>query len=277
MVIKMNSYESIPTSNNELENTPNKRLPLKMLLTYFGIFFLGTIFISLFFVLIYALLNNLPVTALFKPNGQLIDKADLFVNGWTNFASYLIGTSIIVWLGRKFLKDDLKKFNKDFFIFVIMGIGLNFLAGVISLQINDFLNIKGETTNQEAINKLVQSPYLILMVFTTIIFAPIVEELVFRKTLFNIVDAKKPLAPWITITLTGFLFGLIHVFIPIISAIFSNAGLIGTLNEFLFIIPYFLMGIAISLTYYKSNKNIWVVITVHAINNIIALIGVLFF
>ena len=115
------------------------------------------------------------------------------------------------------------------------------------------------------------------MVITTIVFAPFVEELIFRKVLCEVIEQKKYLPSWFIIILSGFLFASIHVIIPMISALIGGNGIWSALSEFLYIIPYLTMGIALSFVYYRSNKNIWVVITIHAINNLFALLIMLFY
>lgn len=271
-------YNDNINNNDFLSNNyrNNRRLYL-MILTYISVFFVGALFISTLFICIYALITNQSINNLYSQNRELVESANLFVNGWTNFTTYLIGTIIIVMLGLNFLKNDLTKLNQDFFKYVILGIGLNLLAGFVSNIINQILKIQGETTNQEAINKLVQSPYLPLMVITTIVFAPFVEELIFRKVLCEVIEQKKYLPSWFIIILSGFLFASIHVIIPMISALIGGNGIWSALSEFLYIIPYLTMGIALSFVYYRSNKNIWVVITIHAINNLFALLIMLFY
>lgn len=271
-------YNDNINNNDFLSNNyrNNRRLYL-MILTYISVFFVGALFISTLFICIYALITNQSINNLYTQNRELVESANLFVNGWTNFTTYLIGTIIIVMLGLNFLKNDLTKLNQDFFKYVILGIGLNLLAGFVSNIINQILKIQGETTNQEAINKLVQSPYLPLMVITTIVFAPFVEELIFRKVLCEVIEQKKYLPSWFIIILSGFLFASIHVIIPMISALIGGNGIWSALSEFLYIIPYLTMGIALSFVYYRSNKNIWVVITIHAINNLFALLIMLFY
>jgi len=93
---------------------------------------------------------------------------------------------------------------------------------------------------------------IVMLFFLLCIFTPIVEEVVFRKVLFGYFEPK--LGPIISILLSGSIFGVMHVI---------GAG------DFIQVIPYVLMGFAFGYIYYRSEKNIWVPIIVHFINNFI--------
>ena len=86
-----------------------------------------------------------------------------------------------------------------------------------------------------------------------VIFAPIVEESVFRGSI------KKFIAnPYVFILVSGIAFGLLH-------ATSENSALVLIVTT----IPYAIMGISFALTYEKTN-NIFTNIFMHAINNLIA-------
>ena len=93
------------------------------------------------------------------------------------------------------------------------------------------------------------------MCFSSVIMAPFIEEITFRKTFRNIISNG-----YLFIIVSGFIFGLVHI---------SNVG--NTLEEFLMIIPYILMGISLSYIYYKSD-NIFTTIIIHSIHNLILLL-----
>ena len=90
----------------------------------------------------------------------------------------------------------------------------------------------------------------ILMASMTILCAPLAEEVVFRFTIMRGLLKH----PWLGIFLSSFLFGMIHVI---------SAG------DFIYIIQYMAMGIALGYTYYR-HQNIWYSIGVHAVQNFIS-------
>ena len=99
----------------------------------------------------------------------------------------------------------------------------------------------------------------IYIAFASCICAPIMEELVFRKSLGNCFKSQ-----YLFIIVSGLLFGLLHI-------VTSK-----NVYDFLYIIPYGLFGSIFAYIYYKT-KTIFSTITIHMIHNtilvIISLIG----
>ena len=104
--------------------------------------------------------------------------------------------------------------------------------------------------NETSIRSLLDQ-FPIYMVFSAVVFAPIVEEIIFRKTVKNVFDKK-----YLYIILSGLIFGALHI------SDYSN------FNEILLGIPYVIMGIDFAYIYYKSN-NIFTTITLHSIHNLL--------
>lgn len=159
--------------------------------------------------------------------------------------SYIL---IIIYFCFKYKNDlinDLKKIkiNKKFliisFIFTILSI-------VSHLLLKNYLNI--DASNQIAAEKLFMNNKFI-MGLNLIVFAPIAEEFIYRYS-FN---KNNNFISFIIYTL---FFSIIHI---------SGAK---NMLELLYIIPYLLMSISISLQYYK-NKNIFASIIYHMFNNLI--------
>lgn len=172
---------------------------------------------------------------------------------------YLIITSIIyllllIYLYRNELKDDLGKFK---LINVVKYIPI-YIIGVLLMAYSNSLisNITNAdiSKNEELVREYIKL-LPIYMSFSTVIYAPIVEEITFRKTFKNIFNNK-----YLFIIISGCIFGLVHIS-------FSST----TFNDFLMIIPYIIMGIDFSYIYYKSD-NIFTTITLHSIHNLILLI-----
>ncbi len=93
----------------------------------------------------------------------------------------------------------------------------------------------------------VDSSVIIYDAITAIIFAPVVEELVFRGVLFNRLKIRVGIIP--SMIITSFLFGIGHSFGGMTSA--------------------FLFGLCMCILYLKTD-NILVPMSVHFINNIVA-------
>ena len=115
-----------------------------------------------------------------------------------------------------------------------------------------FLNVTENSQNQEVLNNLVTASLFdrVSLVIFTVIFAPFVEELVFRRAIFGFFEKVNiPLA----ILISGLSFGFIHVLS----------------GDYIQLIIYGSLGVALAYTYYRSNKNIMAVIAIHMVYNLV--------
>lgn len=163
----------------------------------------------------------------------------------------------VIFIFKDDLKNNIKEFKKNginlLFSFIpIYLLGLFFMGLSNSILIN--LTGIELSSNEEAIRSLIKT-YPIYMAFSSVIYAPIVEELIFRNSIRKII--KNDL---IFIFMSGILFGLVHVI-----------GSSESINEILMGIPYIIMGIDFAYIFYKS-KNIFTTISIHSIHNLILLI-----
>lgn len=176
-----------------------------------------------------------------------------------NIITVLICTGYILFLifvYRKNLKTELNDFKENYKTYLPKYI-LIYLFGILLMFLVNF--ILSKVTNQalagnEAITREYIKKYPIYMTFSALIFSPLVEELIFRKTLKNIFKSK-----YLFIILSGFIFGILHI------ANYTNP------TELLFTIPYIIMGIDFAYIYYKTN-NIFTTLTFHFCHNLILLI-----
>lgn len=188
-------------------------------------------------------------------------------NTLLNFLVYVFATIPIFIIFRKEVIYDFKLFKNDkakmletiingFVLMIVLGIGANMLT----LLLKTIFKITGDATNQEAINAALQSKTMILMLVTSVFFAPVVEELIFRKAIFSLVKTPK-----LSIIISSILFSLMHVL--------SEPNF---LHAIINIIPYLTMGIFLGFYYeYKANKNIAVLISIHFLNNLLGALQIL--
>lgn len=100
----------------------------------------------------------------------------------------------------------------------------------------------------------------VLMTFTTLIYAPLVEEIVFRGAIYRTLEPK--FGFWISGIIAGCCFGMIHVY---------DSLLAGNFADCLYLIQY--GGVGILFCYaYKINHSIYSPMLLHFINNFIATI-----
>lgn len=159
---------------------------------------------------------------------------------------------ILFLLYRKTLLKDITLYIKYF----IKNISTGTKYWIIGLCIMMLSNIiisyyfPGGSANEEAVQNIIkQVP--IYMVFSTIIYAPFVEELIFRKSIRDIIDND-----YLYIIISGLTFGFVH----------TLAG--STLHELIYIIPYGALGSCFAIMHVKT-KNIYTSMTFHMIHNAI--------
>jgi len=170
-------------------------------------------------------------------------------------ASNVVGLTILCLIYHKTLISDAKSFFKEFgknmetafkywFLgFIVMLISNFIITFILKLQI---------AGNEEQVRNFIDiSP--LLMIFNTVIYAPISEELVFRKNIKDCVPSK-----WLYALTSGFLFSYLHII-----------GYIDSPISFIHIIPYASLGITFALLYHKTD-NIYSSIMMHGLHNLIA-------
>ena len=209
------------------------------------------LFLNLFVFLFYFMYMIIPSLVLY------IFKLRIYNILYKNIYLIIMGTIYILFitfLYRKELKKDIKELN----IKKIVAYIPIYIFGLVLMVLSNYVvsKITGNTLSQNEINVRETIKIMPLyMCFSSVIMAPFIEEITFRKTFRNIISNG-----YLFIIVSGFIFGLIHI---------SNVG--NTLEEFLMIIPYILMGISLSYIYYKSD-NIFTTIIIHSIHNLILLL-----
>lgn len=162
---------------------------------------------------------------------------------------------IIIGCYLKTLKKDFKPFFKKFlnnfedsFKYYIIGLSIMIISNLVLTY-----TIGGIAENEELVRKSIDIAPIIMFIEVSIC-APIIEELLFRKSLRNVIKNK-----WIYIIVSGFIFGALHVIVdenPI---------------EYLYIIPYCSLGFTFSYIYAKTN-NIYSTITLHSVHNTVTIL-----
>lgn len=163
---------------------------------------------------------------------------------------------------RKSLKEDFIHFKKNYKSilktttkYYLIGLGIMLVSGIII----GLIGIEESTNQNTNIDLFKQAP--IIQSIIAIILAPIIEELVFRRSFKNFTNNKLLFA-----LTTGLIFGGIHV----VSSINSLKDLIMLIH----LIPYSSVGIAFGYAY-KEHNNIIGTMLIHSLHNSIAIIEIL--
>lgn len=164
----------------------------------------------------------------------------------------LVLSIIIFIIYRKYLIKKFKEFIKNFEDSFDLGMKLWFIGligmCVTNLLIGTFTPVKeanNEVLVQEMLNK---TP--ILTFISASLFAPFLEEMLFRKSFGDIFKNKK-----IMVIASGLVFGLLHV-------IFSMQ----TPYDLLYVIPYGLLGSSFAYMIYKKD-NVFIPMFFHMLHN----------
>lgn len=165
----------------------------------------------------------------------------------------------ILWLFiKKDLKIELNNFKKNGIKLIIKFFPI-YLFGVILMGISNsiLISITGLelSSNEENVRTMIKF-YPFYMFFSSVIYAPFVEEVIFRKSIKKVINNET-----LFILLSGLIFGLIHVI----------SGGNESINEILMGIPYIIMGIDFAYIFYKS-ENIFTTMALHSLHNLILII-----
>lgn len=230
---------------------------------------------SLYSILTYVLLftvglSQIILVTILKP---FLGTDNYFNNALILFLDYFILFAILIGINFKSLKIEFKQFVKANNIsLVLLGfLALYLVSFFVSLLVNNieinynFANfffhkeIATTSQNQNSIVALINSKGMLLTFFSASIFGPVVEELIFRKSLFTIFkdDSK-------AFIISSVIFAMIHVV--------SSIGTFNLMSIILITIDYLAPAFVLGYIYIKGNKNVLYTILVHIIYNTFAMV-----
>lgn len=181
-----------------------------------------------------------------------------------NFFSALFSLIFALILFKDFIKDSWDCFKEKLFEntawSLTIGIGTLYLLSIASnIIINLFINTSTHGAANQDLFETYLSHGIVLMVIQSVIFAPILEELLFRGLVFrSLRKYNKILAHLVS----SFIFGFLHIY----SGLFA-----GDITQIFYLLSYGAMGFAFSFAYEKKGT-ICVPILVHMLNNFIAVL-----
>lgn len=170
------------------------------------------------------------------------------------FVSNLILIVGLIYIYRNDLKNYLKDFKKNakrnILMILIFSILIIVLVPIINLLINSIFKIDGGTSNDNSLlESFKNNPFRIGLM--TIIYYPIVEEIVFEKTLKDVISNK-----WLFMVLSSLFFWYYNI------AYSANFTLVAIAGSF----SYFAVGLVKAYTFSKTD-NLFVPIFIKVIYN----------
>lgn len=170
------------------------------------------------------------------------------------FVSNLILIVGLIYIYRNDLKNYLKDFKKNakrnILMILIFSILIIVLVPIINLLINSIFKIDGGTSNDNSLLESFKNNTFRIGLMT-IIYYPIVEEIVFEKTLKDVISNK-----WLFMVLSSLFFWYYNI------AYSANFTLVAIAGSF----SYFAVGLVKAYTFSKTD-NLFVPIFIKAIYN----------
>lgn len=193
------------------------------------------------------------ILALFNINYfTLNNMTRLYITCITN-ALYMI---FLIFMYKKEFKEDVDDFKKNYKTYLLKYIGFYilgiFLMFLCNLLVGHFIGTS-ISNNEVELRKLIDN-YPVFMFLSTCIYAPFIEEMIFRKTIKKIIINK-----YAFIIISGLIFGALHI------TDFTDY------KQLLLSIGYIVMGIDFAYIYHKTN-NIFTTMSFHFIHNLILFI-----
>ena len=216
------------------------------------------------FVLFFNL--SLVIAYIFKLVGINYNDFNYFDYACLNTFIELIMFVVVLLFYKKYLKKDLvlfklnkkdyiKKIISYFLIFLIVKYGVALFSSLLLVMLGSDL-VTSE--NQETVVTLAKTLPFMMMISTSLL-APFVEEGIFRLGIKKVINNK-----YLFILVSGLIFGFMHIFpteLPLYVA------LIESLN-------YVTMGLLLAYIYNETD-NIYVVVIIHALNNLLSMLMIL--
>lgn len=176
-----------------------------------------------------------------------------------------IGFMIILFiLYKDKIIDNCKKYFNKFLDNFELSFKYYFIGLLIMIVSNIVISLffsGANANNEEAVRNMIDTIPL-YMIFSVSIYAPFVEELIFRNSIKDMVMSfgNNKITKYLYIFISGFIFALLHIL-----------GQATSYLDYLYIIPYMSLGVAFATLCYKSD-NIFSSISMHALHNTATLI-----
>lgn len=172
-------------------------------------------------------------------------KVSAFSNLFITLIINFIFLFIIIYIYRKILSDYYNKLNKNFKMTLFNCLKIFFIGLFMYVLFNslyEFLNVPvlGSQNFREDMFKKIP----VMFVLNTLFYYPIIEEIVFKMSLKEVIKSK-----WSFVIITG----LLNAFFQIVFSM-SNG------TDLLYLIPYTIFFGSLSYVYYKTDNIMYPII-----------------
>lgn len=243
-----------------------------MLVSYILIFVIGSSL--LMSVLAFVIAKQYDVSAMSLISylaGQINDEIYKIpaskLNAYTMFISYGLTALFVGFYGRNYLCEDFKKLKsnkwwKNLLLIIVLAGGFYLLSYLIEKLIRMAIG-KTDSLNQTLIEEMIKYGSPTLSFFAVVVFAPLIEELIFRKVIFEYGNKISIVLSYIVSSLV---FGLMHM-VSTTDVTVSVWILLG--------ISYISSGVLLCVVYHLSGQNIYISTIAHILNNLLSFIFIM--
>ena len=169
---------------------------------------------------------------------------------------------LMIYIFREDFIGYFKDLKKRPLFYVLLTIGL-FIVGLILSGLVSIW-IEGDSKNQLFLEAAIKSNAAPLVFVAAVIQAPILEELIFRKTLFGMLEKKFRLNKIVTLVIATLFFALIHVVSELTS---------GDPMQMLVVLTYIPLSLTLGIAYIQT-ENLLIPMIIHFLNNVLAFLSV---
>lgn len=253
-----------------------KTNPLSLIIFYLIIYVFGTLLVSLIVCFVVSKIHNLDFKEAYNIGMGTTKTDDIAfsnniyytVQAYTNVFSYFLLFIETILIGHAYLKEDASIFkDKKQILFVIIVAVLftafNALTGKLATFLVSKVSENTTSENEQLIRNMIKNGHQIPVGISIIVFAPLVEELVYRKSIMELADKLHPV---FQIAISSLCFALPHML--------SSIGY-SFLPFMILTITYLLSGIALSVIYYVFKKNVYASTISHLVSNTFSFIMLL--
>lgn len=219
-------------------------------------------FLPLYFIFARYLLSFLFALIIYV--GDINLSADM-IDAWFNLFYDSILTVIGILCFRQFLLKNIEQMKgrwlKTLGWSLFIGLPLLYVTNIVSSLLITLISPESSSSNQDVIILMTQiAP--VQMVISSVVLAPILEELVFRAGIFSLLYERHRGLAYL---LSSLAFGFIHIFSGLMA---------GDLSQLLYLFPYSLLG-AVFCYIYEKKESIFAPMLIHAANNFISMAAIL--
>jgi len=193
-----------------------------------------------------SLLKYIPI-AIFKIDiNNMSNLTSIYLSTFTNVICFII----LILMYRKDIINGIKDLKEKKYKPLLDGFNYWFIALMIMVLSNTIISCfspLGTSSNEATIRELLNTSWLTIL--SVAIISPVIEELVWRMSLYKIIKNK-----WAYIIASGIIFGALHVMMTPTTSII----------DLFYLIPYCSMGVGFAYMQYKTG-NILTSISMHVL------------